>query len=192
MIEIDRPARPARRNGAKTDELDAVRAAREALARPHLAEPRAAGYREALRVLLATRQAAVQATTGAISALHALIVAAPDDVRSRLRDLSGVTMLRTCAALRVRQDHPADRAAIIATIRSTARRALCLRREADEHKERIEHLVRQMAPRLFDQPGVGPITAAIVLCAWSHPGGSATRPPSPTWPVSLPSPRRPG
>ena len=27
-VEIDRPARPARRNGAKTDELDAARAAR--------------------------------------------------------------------------------------------------------------------------------------------------------------------
>jgi hypothetical protein len=31
VVEIDRPARPARRNGAKSDELDAVRAAREAL-----------------------------------------------------------------------------------------------------------------------------------------------------------------
>jgi transposase len=31
VVEIDRPGRPARRNGAKTDELDAVRAAREAL-----------------------------------------------------------------------------------------------------------------------------------------------------------------
>ena len=27
VVEIDRPARPARRNGAKTDDLDAVRAA---------------------------------------------------------------------------------------------------------------------------------------------------------------------
>jgi transposase len=32
--EIDRPSRPSRRNGAKTDDLDAVRAAREAFARP--------------------------------------------------------------------------------------------------------------------------------------------------------------
>ena len=31
VVEIDRPARPARRDGAKSDELDAVRAAREAL-----------------------------------------------------------------------------------------------------------------------------------------------------------------
>lgn len=51
VVEIDRPSRPARRNGAKSDELDAVRAAREALSREHLAAPRARGDREALRVL---------------------------------------------------------------------------------------------------------------------------------------------
>ena len=46
-MEIDRPARPARRNGAKSDELDAVRAAREALSREHPAASRARGDREA-------------------------------------------------------------------------------------------------------------------------------------------------
>jgi len=55
VAEIDRPARPARRSGAKSDALDAVRAAREALARDHLAQPRRRGAREALRVLLTTR-----------------------------------------------------------------------------------------------------------------------------------------
>jgi transposase len=35
VVEIDRPARPARRDGAKSDDLDAVRAAREALSREH-------------------------------------------------------------------------------------------------------------------------------------------------------------
>ena len=37
VVEVDRPARPARRNGAKSDEVDAVRAAHEALGREHLA-----------------------------------------------------------------------------------------------------------------------------------------------------------
>lgn len=56
VVEIDRPARPARRAGGKSDDLDAVRAAREALSREHLAAPRARGDREALRVLMAARQ----------------------------------------------------------------------------------------------------------------------------------------
>jgi transposase len=33
VVEIDRPARQARRHGAKNDELDAVPAVREALSR---------------------------------------------------------------------------------------------------------------------------------------------------------------
>ena len=40
VFELDRPVRAARRNGAKSDPLDAVRAAREALSREHLAEPK--------------------------------------------------------------------------------------------------------------------------------------------------------
>ena len=39
-MEVDRPARPAPRNGAKSDELDAIRVAHEALGRKHLAHPR--------------------------------------------------------------------------------------------------------------------------------------------------------
>ena|SRR2546428_8006166 len=43
VVEVDRPARPARRSGAKSDQLDAARAACEALAREHLAQPRRRG-----------------------------------------------------------------------------------------------------------------------------------------------------
>jgi transposase len=39
VVEIDRPQRPARRNGAKSDPIDAVRAAREALTRQRLGSP---------------------------------------------------------------------------------------------------------------------------------------------------------
>ena len=83
--EIDRPARPARRNGAKTDDLDAVRAAREALSRDHLAAPRARGDREAMRVLLAARHGAIVARTKAIGQLKALIVNAPEALREQRR-----------------------------------------------------------------------------------------------------------
>src|SRR4029450_10134185 len=85
VVEVDRPARPARRNGAKSDALDAARAAGEALSRKHPAAPRGRprtpsprprrrGERHALRVLLATRQGAIVARTKAIGQLKALIV----------------------------------------------------------------------------------------------------------------------
>jgi transposase len=58
VVEIGRPKRPARRTGAKSDALDAVRAAREAFAQDYPLAPRRRGDREALRVLLATRHSA--------------------------------------------------------------------------------------------------------------------------------------
>ena len=52
VVELDRPKRTARRHGAKSDPIDATRAAREALGRDRLAQPRAAGQRAALAVRL--------------------------------------------------------------------------------------------------------------------------------------------
>jgi transposase len=84
VVELDRPKRVTRRHGAKSDALDVIRAAREALARERLAQPRAAGQRAAFSVRLAARRSAVQATTDAQRQLHALVVAAPDTLREGL------------------------------------------------------------------------------------------------------------
>jgi transposase len=65
VIEIGRPKRPARRPCAKTDALDAIRAAREALVQERLASPRRRGDRQALRVLLACRRGAIGARVAA-------------------------------------------------------------------------------------------------------------------------------
>jgi transposase len=43
VLEVGRPKRPASRTGAKSDALDAVRAARQALGHDHLASPRRRG-----------------------------------------------------------------------------------------------------------------------------------------------------
>jgi transposase len=100
VVELDRPKRAARRHGAKSDPLDAIRAAGEALGRDQLAQPRAAGYRAALQARLTTRRSAVQAGTDAQRQLHALVVAAPDALRGRLRGLTTrqfVTAVAGCA-----------------------------------------------------------------------------------------------
>jgi transposase len=119
VVELDRPKRPARRHGAKSDPLDASRAAREALGLDQLAQPRATWARAALSVRLAARRSAVQAATDAQRQLHALVIAAPEGLRERLRVRSTRQLVAACARLRA---------------------------------------------------GVGPIVAATVLCAWSHPG----------------------
>src|SRR5690242_5160058 len=85
VVEVERPVRPARRSGAKSDELDAIRAAREALTRDYLAQPRRRGDREAIRVLLITRRGAIRARTKAINHLKALVVTSREELRYQLR-----------------------------------------------------------------------------------------------------------
>jgi transposase len=170
VVEVDRPARPARRDGAKSDQLDAARAAREALSRKHLAQPRGRGDREALRVLLAVRQGAVLARTQAIGQLKGLIINAPDQLRQQLRQLSTDEQLTRCARLRSARSHTIELQATIVALRLAARRALALGAEADELEARLQPLVQGLAPALLAEPGVGVITAAQILNAWSHPG----------------------
>ena len=168
VVEIDRPARPARRDGAKNDELDAVRAAREALSRDHLAAPRARGDREAMRVLLAARQGAVVARTKAIGQLKALIVNAPESLREQLRRGTTDQQLDKCARLRTLPTHSVEHRTTVRAIRSVSRRALFLEAEAAEHETELENLVTQACPQLLALSGVGAITAAQFLVSWSH------------------------
>ena len=57
VLEVERPKRQGGRGRAKSDRLDALRAARSLLAEERPALPRAAGARESLRVLLASGRA---------------------------------------------------------------------------------------------------------------------------------------
>ena len=170
VVEIDRPARPARRNGAKSDELDAVRAAREALSREHLAQPRKRGDREAIRVLVCTREGAVLSRTRAITHLHALVVNASEGIRNQLRKLTTDELLERCARLRTGPSQSTEHRSTIVALRSTARRALACEAEAGDLESALELIVARVAPELLAEPGVGVMSAARLLNAWSHQG----------------------
>jgi transposase len=141
VVELDRPKRAARRHGAKSDSLDATRAAREALGRDQLAQPRAAGHRAALQVRLAARRSAVQAATDAQRQLHALVVAAPDTLRGRLRNLTTPRLVSACGRLRQQAAWDVETAATAASLRALARRIQLLQAEIAEHTRAITILV---------------------------------------------------
>lgn len=168
--ELDRPERSTRRHGAKSDPLDAVRAAREALARPLLGTPRAGGDRQALSVLLAARSSAVDAATVAQRQLFSLVIAAPENLRDKLRGKKLPEMVRTAARLRLAPGWDTETTTTATTLRTLARRVHHLTVEARDLEKSILALVRAWRPDLLAQPGVGPIVAATILCAWSHPG----------------------
>lgn len=170
VVELDRPERAQRRHGAKSDPLDAIRAAREALSRARLGTPRSAGDRQALSVLLAARRSAVDASTDAQRQVFSLVVAAPESIRVKFRGMKLPAMLRTAAKLRSHPSWDLETTTTVTVLRTLARRALDLTAEAAVHEREILRIVRTMRPDLLDQPGVGPIVAATILCAWSHPG----------------------
>ena len=170
VIELDRPERAKRRNGAKSDPLDAIRAAREALSRTKLGTPRGSGQRQALSVLLAARRSAVNASTDAQRQVFSLVIAAPEPIRERFRGQKLPAMIRTAASMRLNSAWDVETTTTVKVLRSLARRARVLAEEASEHEKAIRAIVRAWRPDLLAQPGIGPIVAATVLCAWSHHG----------------------
>lgn len=170
VVEIDRPHRPARRNGAKSDDLDAVRAARDALARTKLATPRSDGDRQALSVRLAVRQSAIRARTVAGQQLFTLLIAAPQPLRDRLAGQPIPHMAAGAARLRIHPTWDPETIDTATVLKDLGRRFALLDAEVRAHEKAILGLVRSWRPDLLDQFGIGPIVAATILCAWSHPG----------------------
>jgi transposase len=171
VIEFDRAKEKASRDGAKTDTLDAVRAARETLGRDKLASPRTHdGIREALRVHAVARDSAVQARTAAINELKAFVVTAPDHLRDRLRGLKTRSLVKRCAGFRHSDKRPIDEQCTRAAMKAVARRIIHLTDEIKAHEKTLSVLVDQAAPQLLTEFGIGPVTAAALYVAWSHPG----------------------
>jgi transposase len=168
VLELSRTPRGERRLRGKDDALDAVRTARAALASEALALPRAGERREALRLLLVARRGAVDVRREALSQLRAVIVTAPEPLREQLRGLPTGALLDRCSRLR-RTHSTADDLATRLVLRSLSRRIQAATIEAAELEQELLIHVRALAPALLDEPGIGPIVAAQLIVAWSHP-----------------------
>jgi transposase len=110
------------------------------------------------------------ARTKAITHLKALLVSAPSELREDLRRHGTARLLARCARLRPSTGGDAERQATILVLRATARRALALQAEADKLEHELAALVAEAAPTLVAEPGVGVISAAQLLVAYSHHG----------------------
>lgn len=166
--EIDSPTRPARRMGKKSDDLDALRVAREALGRDDLATPRDAGDRDALAALLVARRSAVEMTGDTERQLISLAATCPEPLATKLRGKTTAQIVETCTRWRPTGD-PAI-TGVAEAMRALARRVRDLRAEAEGHLRRIDELVKAWRPDLLELTGVGPVVAATALVVWSHQG----------------------
>lgn len=170
VIEVTRAARAARRHLGKNDTRDAEAAARSVLSGQATATPKARdGLVESIRVLRNARASAVKARTQAIIHLKNLLVTAPEQLRESLTGLTNRQLVERCARM-----HRARRldatGATKAALRTLARRHQTLDQEISELEATLHHLVAQAAPRLLDQPGIGPeIAARLLLVAGDNP-----------------------
>lgn len=170
VIEFDRPTARSK-DGAKSDELDAVRAARETLGRAKVATPRCHdGDREAIRVHTVARDGAVRARTAAINELKAMIVTADESLRAPLRGLTTVAQVARCAGLDVAPAGTVEQRHTATAMRMLAQRIHHLDAEIRTHDAALKELLDRAAPQLLAECGIGYTLAAEFVLAWSHPG----------------------
>jgi transposase len=146
--EIDGTRHIGKRRAGKSDPIDAVRAARELLARPAPAQMRADGDREALRLLMIDRDNAIQSAKTARTALAAVLVTAPPPLREQLRPLPRERRAKACAALTCPPRAGRQTQVLHQTLIHLGQRIATLTEAAAELEEQITEIVESMAPGL--------------------------------------------
>lgn len=165
VIEVDRPNRKTRRMQGKSDPIDAIAAAKTALAGHRTGTPKQRDGRvEALRNLRVARRSAVEQRADTQRQIKTLIVTAPDELRTRLRGLPVKQLIATCATLRPdRADAANPATAVKLALRTLARRHQQLSVEITDLDELLEPLVTAINPDLVAVHGVGPDVAGQLL-----------------------------
>jgi hypothetical protein len=171
VAEIDSSRHVGRRRTGKSDAIDAVRAARELLARPHPAQMRADGDREALRLLMAGRDNAVASAKTARTLLASVLVTASAPLREQLGRIPRDRRATVCASLPCPRRADRQTQILHQTLARLGQRIRMLSRVAAELEKQIAVLVEDLAPGLAAaEPGLGALTAAQVLLPFSHAG----------------------
>ena len=165
VIEIDRPSRKTRRSQGKSDPIDAIAAAKAALAADRTGLPKQRDGRiEALRNLRVARRSAVKQRADTQRQMKTLIVTAPDALRAQLRGLNTAQLITVC--VNRRPDHrdtgnPAT--AVIIALRCLARRHQHLSAEITDLDQLLQPLVTTINPALTTANGVGTDVAGQLL-----------------------------
>ncbi|BCJ47861.1 IS110 family transposase [Actinoplanes ianthinogenes] len=165
VIEVDRPDRKTRRFQGKSDPIDAIQAAKAALAGERTGVPQQRDGRvEALRNLRVSRRSAIDQRADTQRQIKTLIVTAADDLRTQLRGLSVSNLVATCANLRPeRADAGSPVTATKIALRSLARRHQQLTIEIADLDELLEPLTAAINPGLRAANGVGADVAGQLL-----------------------------
>lgn len=170
-VEAARMNARANRGVGKSDPLDARRIAGSVLAleTDQLRHPRKDdGVRAALRVLVAARDMMTTERTSAVNALTALLRSTSLGIDAR-KKLSA-TQIAEVTKWRTRAEDIARAAARAEAIR-LVKRITALDKEIKDNTTTTTDLIKQSPARdLLEKTGIGLVTAAVVMTAWSHEG----------------------
>lgn len=172
VCEVIRPNRQHRRRHGKSDESDAIAAARAVISGEAAGRPRGGtGPVESLRALRTARNSAIKHRTAVANQLHALIATAPEPLRTHLRVLNIPQVVARARRYHTPTDPTDPTAGTKAALRSLARRWNALTNEISELDELITPLVAATSrPGLLAEPGVGTNTAAtLIITVGSNP-----------------------
>lgn len=170
VIEVRGAKRP--RGQGKNDGNDAAAIARAALAQTRPAQPRKGRVRQTLRLRTVARDIDVAHRTRLTNQFCAMLLTAPEPIRARLRGLSTRQALAAARHMRVTASTGTgeDVHALIQVLRQTAAKIKALDTAIAQADAELDRLTTTHAPDLRAQFGVGPVTAAKILIAYSHPG----------------------
>jgi transposase len=170
VTEVEQPTRKDRRGRGKTDDIDAVLAARSVTGTDP-ARLRAVrsldGLRAALRVLKVARDQMDRERTRTINALTALVRMV--DLGVDARKTLTAAQIRTVAAWTTGSKDPVAEITRAEAIR-LATHITGLDAQLTANYRSLAQVTAQLVPELLARPGVGPVSAAGFLLAWSHPG----------------------
>ena len=170
VVEVKPPRKAARAGVGKTDEIDATAAAMSLLGADveRLLKPRADGARAALSVLLASRRRVEQQCTANRNALNALVrqIDLSLDTRLALAD----KQVAEISTWRARPTDSVEQRIAREEAIDLAKGITAAAAHVKQIKARLAEFAEQLAPGLQAQPGLGPVTAAIILAAYSHHG----------------------
>ena len=188
VFEVERPRRRERRTG-KSDQLDAMLAAKKVLASEGLSTPRGHGKRQALQMLLVAYRSVIGERSRLYNQLQALHVSAPTTLRERVGPArNGATLARRLTRMRTRPNASLQENTTLQVLRDIANRTRALDAQAAAYTRQIDALARELAPTLMDEPGIGPITAGKLIAfnparftseaAFARANGTAPQPAS--------------
>jgi transposase len=168
VVEVERPKRAERRRSGKSDRIDALIAARKALAGDGLSRPRRGGTRQAIAALLVGHRSCMRERTRLLNELQALVVTGPVALREQLGTGSGQQLANRLAKTRRRAGLLESEQIILDVLRDLARRANELKQHATSYTRQLEALIRGLDSELLNEPGIGPLSAAKLLVCDPH------------------------